>query len=138
MLLSYRYYYMKGIKMENYLNKLGISDNLISFCNKCENELKNQFDEIDSVSALNHAKVLKAFQDFNVSETFFNTSTGYGYDDFGRDNIEKIFAKVLDAEDALVRIQFVSRNTCTFYCIIFTFKTTEILLLALMENLMTL
>lgn len=112
--------------MENYLKKFNINDNLINLCNTCEKELQEQFFHIENISNLNHAKVLKAFQEFNVSETFFNTSTGYGYDDFGRDHIEKIYAKILDAEDALVRTQFVSRNTCFIYCSFFFIKTTEI------------
>ena len=51
---------------------------------------------------------LNAFQEFKVKEVHFNSTTGYGYDDIGRDTIEKIFARVLKAEDAIVRNQFIS------------------------------
>ena len=53
-------------------------------------------------------KVLKAFQDNNISDMHFNQTTGYGYGDIGRDTCEKVFAEVLGAEDALVRGQFIS------------------------------
>ena len=53
-------------------------------------------------------KVLKAFQDANISDVHFNSTTGYGYSDIGRDAIEKVFAQVLGAEDSLVRSQFIS------------------------------
>jgi len=116
--------------MDNYLKKFNINDDLITLCTKCEKELQEQFSYIENISSINHAKVLEAFQEYNVSEPFFNTSTGYGYDDFGRDHIEKIYAKILDAEDALVRTQFVSRNSCFVYCPILFTKTTEIQFLA--------
>ena len=56
----------------------------------------------------NSMKVLKAFQDANISDVHFNSTTGYGYSDIGRDAIEKVFAQVLGAEDSLVRSQFIS------------------------------
>lgn len=53
-------------------------------------------------------KVLKAFQDNNISDMHFGSTTGYGYGDIGRDTTEKVFAQVLKAEDSLVRGQFIS------------------------------
>jgi len=73
-----------------------------------ENKLKEIFAKIDNISFLNSCKVLSAFKKHNVSSSDFNYTTGYGYGDIGRDKIEKIFAKVLGGEDALVRNQFIS------------------------------
>ncbi len=86
----------------------GISKKVIDIVNKAEKEVKDIFEEIDRNCDLNSLKVLKAFNDNNVSEAHFNSTTGYGYDDLGRDVIEKVFANVLGAEDALVRSQFIS------------------------------
>lgn len=76
--------------------------------NKCENEVKVEFEKVDKIVEANCEKVLKTFWKYNVDETLFNTTTGYGYGDKGRDTIEKIFADIFNMEDALVRIQFIS------------------------------
>lgn len=76
--------------------------------NTCEKECLDQFKYIDEICLYNSEKVLKAFKDNQISESHFNTSTGYGYNDLGRDAIEKVYADVLNCEDALVRNQFIS------------------------------
>lgn len=86
----------------------GISKELENLANEVEEEIKSEFKKIDERCTRNSINVLKAFQEFKVKEVHFNSTTGYGYDDIGRDTIEKIFAKVLKAEDALVRNQFIS------------------------------
>ncbi len=73
-----------------------------------EEEVKDIFAKIDNVCEYNSMKVLKAFQDNNISDMHFGSTTGYGYGDIGRDTIEKVFAQVLCAEDSLVRSQFIS------------------------------
>ncbi len=73
-----------------------------------EKSLEEDYKQVDKLVEYNCNKVISAFWDEGVDETYFNTSTGYGYGDKGRDGIERIFAKVLGKEDALVRIQFVS------------------------------
>ena len=70
---------------------------------KCEKECLEQFKYIDELCLYNSEKVLNAFRNNQISESHFNTSTGYGYNDIGRDAIEKVFKEVLDSEDALVR-----------------------------------
>ena len=75
---------------------------------KLELDCLEQFKKIDEICFYNSGKVLKAFQSNSVSETHFNSTTGYGYNDEGRDVIEKVFANVFKAEDALVRNQFIS------------------------------
>lgn len=78
------------------------------FVTECEEELKEEFKKIEELEFSNSKKVLDAFQKYHFSDTHFGTTTGYGYDDIGRDTIEKVFADVLGAEDALVRSQFIS------------------------------
>ena len=90
------------------LEQLGISKETIKLIEETEQELKPIYEQIDKNCNYNSTKVLAALQKYNAQEGFFNSTTGYGYNDFGRDNIEKIFAEVLDAEDAIVRSQFIS------------------------------
>ncbi len=70
--------------------------------------IKDQIDKVDLIESYYSNKVLKAFKDNNLSETDFYGTTGYGYNDVGRDKIDKIFSQVLDSEKALVRSQFIS------------------------------
>lgn len=90
------------------LQELGISEETINFLHEEEQKVKDIFNTIDQNCLYNSTKVLSAFHKHNVSDSYFNSTTGYGYNDYGRDNIEQIFADVLDAEDAIVRSQFIS------------------------------
>ena len=81
---------------------------IIELFDKAEDNLKEEFKKIDKLCDLNSMKVLNAFRNNNVSEIHFNSTTGYGYNDIGRDVIEKVFSEVLGAEDSLVRSQFIS------------------------------
>lgn len=94
----------------NYLayKEYGISDKLIELSEKVEEEIEPVLKKIDDVCEYNTMKVLKAFQDNNISDMHFGSTTGYGYGDIGRDTTEKVFAQVLKAEDSLVRGQFIS------------------------------
>ena len=73
-----------------------------------EEKLQEEFRKIDQQEKKNSLKVLTAFREERVSETDFNSTTGYGYNDEGRDKLERIFSRVLGSEDALVRSQFIS------------------------------
>lgn len=73
-----------------------------------ENKLINVFNNIDDVCFYNSQKVIKAFWQSNISETDFNSTTGYGYGDVGRDKIEKVYSDIFETEAALVRNQFIS------------------------------
>ena len=75
---------------------------------KCEQELKGEFKKIDEICEFNSKKVLNAFNNNSVSESHFVSSTGYGYNDIGREVIEKIYSDIFKTEDALVRSQFIS------------------------------
>ena len=88
--------------------ELGIKKELINLAEEVEEELTEEFKKIDKIKEYNSIKVLKAFQENRISDMHFGTTTGYGYGDVGRDTIEKVFAKCLGAEDALVRNQFIS------------------------------
>ena len=82
--------------------KMGLSEKVVSFC---EESLKERFKEADRIAEYNQLKVLKAMQDNNVSEACMYGSTGYGYNDIGRDTLEKVYASVFNTEAALVRAQ---------------------------------
>lgn len=86
----------------------GISEDLERLSQEIEINVKKHFDEIDKICELNSMKVLKAFQENNLAETHFNTSTGYGIDEPGRNKIEQIYSDIFKAEDALVRSQLIS------------------------------
>ncbi|MBE6159362.1 MAG: hypothetical protein E7159_06025 [Firmicutes bacterium] len=73
-----------------------------------ENNLKEQYKNIENIEFYYSNKILKAFKDNNVSENCFTSTTGYGYNDYGRDTLEKVYANIFGAEAALVRNQFVS------------------------------
>lgn len=94
--------------MNKDLSVFSINEKVYNLVNECEKELQSIFHGIDNNAFLNSIKVLSAFKEENVQETDFLSTTGYGYNDIGRDKIEKIFAKVLCGEDALVRNQFIS------------------------------
>ena len=83
-------------------------DNIQSAADKALAMCADQFAEIERVKEYQQQKMLKAFQQFGVSESMFCGSTGYGFDDRGRDTLDKIYAFVFDAEDALARHNFMS------------------------------
>lgn len=111
---------MNKLMTEQY-ESLGISAEVFQFGEKILDELRERFDEIDQRAEYNQMKVLKAMQENRVSAECFNSSTGYGYNDLGRDTLEKVYASCFKGEDALVRPQI----TCG----------THALALALMSNL---
>lgn len=86
-------------------NQLGVSDKVLRFGQEVLEGLTDQFRHIDQVAEFNQAKVIAAMQKNRVNATHFNLSTGYGYDDEGRDNLERVYADCFGAEAALVRPQ---------------------------------
>lgn len=107
--------------MNNIYKDFGISDEVFKFTDEIANGLKERFDSVDQIAEINQLKVLKAMQKNNVSEACLLGTTGYGYDDLGRETLEKVYADIFHTEDALVRAQI----TCG----------THALALALMSNL---
>ncbi len=106
--------------LEQY-RSLGISKEVYEFGEKIEHSLRDRFDAIDRLSEYNQMKVIKAMQENRVSAECFQGSSGYGYNDLGRDTLEEVYASCFHGEDALVRPQI----TCG----------THALALALMSNL---
>lgn len=114
--------------MVNFMNigydiysSLGISQEVYEYGEAVTSGLRERFDRIDAVAEYNQLKVLKGMQEHQVSEACLLGTTGYGYNDLGRDTLERVYASVFHAEDALVRPQI----TCG----------THALALALMSNL---
>ena len=89
-------------------NMLDINESTWNLIEQEEQNIKNELNEVDKVCTYNSLKVLKAFQNNKVSEVHFNETTGYGYNDIGRETIENIYKEIFNAEDALVRGQFIS------------------------------
>ena len=89
--------------------------------NVCEKELINEFDKVNKLCEEITFKVLESFKNNGVSEIHFNSTTGYGYNDIGRDVIERVYADIFGAEAALVRNQFISAshalNVVLFACL---------------------
>ena len=97
---------------------LNISTRIRALAAQAEDNLREQFDRIDTIAAVNTEKVLSAFQRHRVAENFFAGTTGYGYDDLGRDKLDEIYADIFGTEAALVRIQFVN-GTHAITCALF-------------------
>ena len=80
-----------------------LDDEVFKLSEEVMEDIKEQFDEIKEIREFNQYKVLKAMQEANLSDNHFNWTTGYGYNDIGREKVEEIYANVFGAEDALVR-----------------------------------
>lgn len=107
--------------VEQQYKKLGIDEDVYRFGAKIEEQLRERFEGIDGIAEINQLKVIEAMQKNRVSADCFHVSSGYGYNDLGRDTLEKVYADCFHGEDALVRPQI----TCG----------THALALALMSNL---
>ena len=97
---------------------LQISETTRRLAQQAEKDLQKQFALVDEIAQTNAEKVLDAFQTHRVAESYFTGTTGYGYDDIGRDKLEEIYAHIFRTEDALVRIQFVN-GTHAITCALF-------------------
>ena len=103
--------------MENCYDIFGISDELVEKSIEAEKELDSFFKEYDKNCIRASGKILKAFQDNKVSTSDFSEVTGYGYSDMGREKLEKIYAEIFNAEDALVRPQIMSGTHAISLCL---------------------
>ena len=96
--------------------------------NEYEKDIKNELNYIDEIVLKNSVKVLNAFNEENVSEYHFNSTTGYGYGDIGRDVIEKVYSNIFKSEDALVRSQFISGTHALTVCLFGLLRPNDIML----------
>lgn len=97
---------------------LQISERVSTLARQAEEGLGPQFARIDAIAQANSRRVLAAFQKHRVAEAYFAGTTGYGYDDLGRDKLDEIYADLFGTEDALVRLQFVN-GTHAIACALF-------------------
>lgn len=89
-------------------DNFGISDKTLKLVSEAEQSIKEQFKHIENICEINQLRVMKAFADNRVSDSHFVATTGYGYDDLGRDTLDRVYADIMGAEDALVRHNFIS------------------------------
>ena len=97
---------------------LQISDKVRALAAQAQADLRSQLDRVDAIAEENTQKVLSAFQKHRVAESYFAGTTGYGYDDLGRDKLDEIYADIFGTEDALVRMGFVN-GTHAITCALF-------------------
>ena len=109
---------------------LQISERVRALGDLAQSALKEEFARIDAIAQENTARVLAAFQNHRVADAYFAGTTGYGYDDLGRDKLDEIYAELFGTEAALVRIQFVN-GTHAITCALFgALKAGDVLLSA--------
>lgn len=100
---------MKRMTKNEFLEKeYGIEKELAEFIDECEREAAPYFEKAQEIATFNQLRVMKAFADNRISEIHFSETTGYGYDDLGRDTLDRVYAQLFGAEDALVRHSFIS------------------------------
>lgn len=95
------------MKSDNIYETFGICDRLYDLAKEAEIALKERFAEIDRIFEINQLKIVKAMQESGVSEACMMETTGYGYDDVGRDRLEEVYARIFKCDDALVRSQII-------------------------------
>lgn len=104
--------------INNFLkNAYGISNEIIEYSKRAESKASEAFQKAENICEYNSLRVLKAFSDHNVSEAHLGVSTGYGYDDIGRDTLDNIYADVFGGEDALVRHNIVNGTMAITTCL---------------------
>ena len=102
--------------------------NIHDLINNAEEKLTSEYRKIEQLCEFNSQKVISAFWENKVSENHFNSTTGYGYNDEGRDTIEKVYASIFKAEDALVRNQFISGSHALCVCLFSLLRPHDVLL----------
>lgn len=108
---------MKSGSIRFLKNEFGISENVIEVSRQAEKDSKKIIDGIDLIKEYNQLKVIKAMQNNNLSDSHFGGTTGYGYDDRGREVLDAVYADIFKAEDALVRHQIVAGTHALALCL---------------------
>ena len=101
---------------------------LLDIVKKAEESLKDKYKEIDDLCFFNSKKILEAFKNNHISEVHFQGTTGYGFNDLGRETIDKVFAEVLGAEDALVRNHIMTGSHALTICLFALLRPGDTLL----------
>lgn len=109
---------------------LQINDRIRKLGAEAQADLTEEFARIDAIAESNTARVLSAFQDNRVAEAYFAGTTGYGYDDLGRDKLDQIYAQIFGTEAALVRVQFVNGTHAIASALYGALKTGDVLVSA--------
>ena len=107
---------------------LGISEDVVRLVEEAEQDCQEEFTKLEKNGYLNSLKVLSSFHKNEITESCFNATTGYGYNDVGRDGIEAVFRDVLGAEKALVRSQFISGSHALNVCFFALLRPGDLLL----------
>ena len=108
-------------------DNFGISDKTLKLVSEAEESIKEQFKHIENICEINQLRVMKAFADNRVSDSHFVATTGYGYDDLGRDTLDRVYADIMGAEDALVRHNFISGTHTISTALFAVLRTNDIL-----------
>lgn len=108
---------MKQSLHEFLKSEFGVSEDVINISNAAEKEVREVIEEIDYIKQYNQLKVIRAMQKNNVSDSHFTGTTGYGYDDRGREVLDAVYADIFKAEDALVRHQIVAGTHALALCL---------------------
>lgn len=107
---------------------LGISNDVVRLIDEAEKDCQEEFQKIEKDCYFNSLKVLSSFHKNEITESHFNATTGYGYNDLGREGIEAVFRDVLGAESALVRSQFISGSHALNVCFFALLRPGDLLL----------
>ena len=108
--------------------ELKISEEVVKLIEDAEKDCQEEFSKIDRNGYFNSLKVLSSFHKNEIGESHFNATTGYGYNDLGREGIEKVFSDILGAESALVRSQFISGSHALNVCFFALLRPGDLLL----------
>jgi cystathionine beta-lyase family protein involved in aluminum resistance len=115
--------------LQSYIRKeFGIGEDIIKIADTAEKEIEDVFKGINSIREFNQYKVIKAMQDHRLSDTHFVGTTGYGYDDRGRETLDAIYASAFGAEDALVRHQIAAGTQAIAICMYGNLRPGQVLL----------
>ena len=110
--------WLMDFKIREYLKQhFEIEDRVIELAEQAEKDAQKVFERIENTKQINQLKVIKAMQDNKLSDSHFNGTTGYGYDDRGREVLDSVYANIFGAEDALVRHQIVSGTQALALCL---------------------
>ena len=114
--------------MDNMYSLLNIDSNIVDIVNEAEKDCLEEFKKIDKNCEMNSIKVLSSFHRNEITESCFNATTGYGYNDLGRDKIENVFKDIFGCEDAIVRNQFISGSHALNVCFFALLRPGDLLL----------